>query len=1575
MAELETLNFKLILDDSEFNKQIDDVKKKAEELNASLSDALQVGAGNTGILSEAEIKNIKKMMELEQSRINKKMAAEEKAALQKLKHDAVEVENEQKKLRAVEKTAKERAKTAEAENKSKKSAVDLANAYKRLEVSSKQVEIAEERAAEAAKRREMATTNAATAEIRQETAMLQREAAQKRLTQMQERGANAMTKSAALMKQMATYAAGYFSANAMVSLVKNATLISAEFEKQRIALRAILQDVNGADRIFSQIRDLAVASPFAFKDLAAYAKQLSAFSIPIDELYDTTKMLADVSAGLGVSMDRIVLAYGQIRSASFLRGQEVRQLTEAGIPILEELRKQFEAMGEVGITAGEVFDKISSRQVSFKMVEKVFKDMTSEGGKFYQMQEVLAESLSGKIQNLADAFQKMYSEIGEKGGNTLIGNAIDSVRKLAENYEKLGAVIKDVVVALGMYKSIMATISAVNMLNNLTRVQSMLLASTGKHLSILEILIVKLGKLTIVQKALNAVMKINPYAAAAAALAGLVVILNRVLKSENDLAKSNRILQKTMKFFNNEVNNESAKLEYLFNKLGKVTEGTEEYNKAKEEILKNYSQYLNNIDRENLALGKQKAVYDSLVLSIREAAKEKALDEGMGRFTEMFNDSYNNAFDALESTLNNFTKKTGTSITKAVKQQIADFVRGDADLEDLSEEAKRIIENISARVSASAQGGATVGAGLFDIKSLANNVELARKLLVSNRDGLANTLEIVYGVAKKEDPLANLMGWQTKVDAILKGFKSRGIDTTVLDYTPFENAAEYVEKLRQTYSQLENQKKDTAGLDDSAVKMIDAEMEAIRELDKVLKHQILTSAKSTDTTTSQVSAIDKQIASLKELKTLYEELKNYLDEDTISRIFGDIFPQGRDLQGEIDTLIASLAQFGDKGAEVIAKYVTKEDNANIKDYIKNLENLQKAEEDYRDFMESWDPIATEGEGTSANVSKIVNNYLKTVNDIKKKKDDALKKLDEKYSLKQSLGLFTQEDVDKVAEEQGEINAKAVTDISNAMSEAREKLAKEGEKYVESLEVLQKFDLSDWSHMTINQLKDLKDELENINVDDLPDEVKEMLSSVGGGLDSFKDAMSALIDSFLAKEKNQEIEKNLKQFKNMAKTISNLGEAIAQFGEAAGNVNLESIGKQLSSLANATGDILEGYSKGGTTGAIVSAVSAYATALMNAALYATKLKTALKEARLEGEALSVSSALSKDVDSIFGTDTYKSFENAYNVVSKYSKLIEADKDALDQTMKYRNAIGEFFDSGVLWMGNGLAVLLEKVIGFGNKSKTLSELAESVGGELLNEYGSLNADTLQRILDTYDNLSQADREWIEKAIANTEAYSNAMKQLEDALSSLYGNVAGDVADAIIEQWRSMGNAAADYSETLDAVAESYAKMLIQNTMLENLFDDDFQKQLTELTKTKNAAGVMSLFETKLAELEDYYPYFEDILNSLSQYFVTEDNGSTSLASGIKNVTEETANLLSSYINAIRADVSFNKLTLSGIAEDIKSLLGMFPSAPSLTDYLMQIQANTYDTAENTREILSELRSVVGLGSEGSAIKVLM
>ena len=293
---------------------------------------------------------------------------------------------------------------------------------------------------------------AALAEQKLANARMQAERASSTHNTAIERENTAMSYQSRIAGELKNQIANVYSIYTIERFVRGLYTIGGEFQKQRIALTSILGDSMKAETIFNRIKDLAVVSPFQFNELASYTKQLSAYSIPYEELYDTTKRLADISAGVGVDMGRIILAYGQVRSAAFLRGQELRQFTEAGIPLVDELAKKFTELTGEATSAGEVFDKISRKEVSFGMVKDVLWDLTNEGGKFYNMQEALAESLAGKWSNLQDAWDVMMADIAESNSGVL-SDSLELLTDLMNHWEAVANILGMLTIVYGSYKT------------------------------------------------------------------------------------------------------------------------------------------------------------------------------------------------------------------------------------------------------------------------------------------------------------------------------------------------------------------------------------------------------------------------------------------------------------------------------------------------------------------------------------------------------------------------------------------------------------------------------------------------------------------------------------------------------------------------------------------------------------------------------------------------------------------------------------------------------------------------------------------------------------------------------------------------------------------------------------------------------------------------------------------------------------------------------------------------------------------------------------------------------------------
>lgn len=254
------------------------------------------------------------------------------------------------------------------------------------------------------------------------------------------------------LTEQTSYMAGYmsrwaqrmafaFSVGSVKNFVEQIASVRGQFELSERSLEAILQNKPKADEIFNKTVELAVKSPFRIKDLVDYTRQLSAYRIESDKLYDTTKRLADVSAGLGVDMGRLILAYGQVKAAAYLRGSEVRQFTEAGINMYGELQQYFKEVKGEAYTTAQIVDMISKRKVTFEDVEAIFQRMTDKGGTFYNMQEIQAETLQGKISNLKDAFDVMLNDIGKANEGTFKG-MISGATEMLNNWQNIAKVIK-----------------------------------------------------------------------------------------------------------------------------------------------------------------------------------------------------------------------------------------------------------------------------------------------------------------------------------------------------------------------------------------------------------------------------------------------------------------------------------------------------------------------------------------------------------------------------------------------------------------------------------------------------------------------------------------------------------------------------------------------------------------------------------------------------------------------------------------------------------------------------------------------------------------------------------------------------------------------------------------------------------------------------------------------------------------------------------------------------------------------------------------------------------------------------
>lgn len=322
----------------------------------------------------------------------------------------------------------------------------------------------------------------------------------------------------ATFRRVGTAVGAYFSFQALSGFAMQVANVRGEFQQLEVAFNTMLGSKEKADKLMGQVVNLAATTPFSLTDVSQGVKQLLAYQESQETVIDTTKRLGDISAGLSVPLGRLIMVYGQVRAKGRLMGDDLRQFTEAGIPMIAELAKQFD------VAESQVSEMVSAGTVGFADVQSVLKRLTDEGGMFFNLMEEQSKTITGLISNLGDAWDRMMNQIGENNEG-LIAGSVRGLIELVENYEKVLDILKVLAVTYGTYKAavVLAT-----------------LAKSG--MTAAEIL--HYGWIVMVQKAqalLNKTMLANPFVATATAVAALVsglALYNKWVKEASQTQKS-----------------------------------------------------------------------------------------------------------------------------------------------------------------------------------------------------------------------------------------------------------------------------------------------------------------------------------------------------------------------------------------------------------------------------------------------------------------------------------------------------------------------------------------------------------------------------------------------------------------------------------------------------------------------------------------------------------------------------------------------------------------------------------------------------------------------------------------------------------------------------------------------------------------------------------------------------------------------------------------------------------------------------------------------------------------------------
>lgn len=453
----------------------------------------------------------------------------------------------------------------------------------------------------------------------------------------------------------------YAGLGAITGFVKSLMDVRGQYELLERSIGAVLGDFEKGSQIFREQQELALKSPFTVLDLAGATKQLAAYNFEAEELVDVSRRMADISAALGVPMERLTYNLGQIRAQTVLTARDARDFANAGLSITTELAKMYTEQEERIVSVGDVMDRMSNKMVSFTDVMKVLNRYTDEGGMFYDFQAKQAETLAGQLSNLTDAYDFMLNEIGKENQGMLTGS-ISLVRSLFENWRSVANILTVVATALGVYKTAQIAVATVQLAANMNlRKYSEYLVIARKALRD-KAAATKLAEASTqnLNKTLLAVAK-NPYAVIIAGLAALGVA---IYQAYTNATKFRKELESITAGGLINAQQMTSDFDALVKKLNESEKGSRNFSDALKEINNTYGSYLPNMLTEINYASELAKNYNKVVDAIYNKAKSQALEKSYQVITEKYSEQQQDAI------ANIIEKMTEGGISKVNAQEI-----------------------------------------------------------------------------------------------------------------------------------------------------------------------------------------------------------------------------------------------------------------------------------------------------------------------------------------------------------------------------------------------------------------------------------------------------------------------------------------------------------------------------------------------------------------------------------------------------------------------------------------------------------------------------------------------------------------------------------------------------------------------------------------------------------------------------------------------------------------------------------------------------------------------------------------
>lgn len=659
----------------------------------------------------------------------------------------------------------------------------------------------------------------------------------------------------------------YAGLGAITGFVKSLMDVRGQYELLERSIGAVLNDFEKGSQIFREQQTLALKSPFTVIDLTSTTKMLAAYNFEAEELVDVSKRIADISAALGVPMERLTYNLGQIRAQTVLTARDARDFANAGLSITSELAKMYTEQEQRIVSVGDVMDRMSNKMVSFTDVMKVLNRYTDEGGMFYDFQAKQAETLAGKLSNLTDAYDFMLNEIGKEHQGILTGS-ISVVQKLFENWRAVSSALTVVISTIGAYKAMQA-LANIETLNGTRLTIKQTLAEVARARATQGTAAATLAAAR-AQGVLNralAFVAANPYAAVAAGAVALLttfaILLPKAKSVEEQIEGLDEASTHLKKSFENLSNVEDLISQY--DNLQKTIRTTQEtidaYADSSEKSAKN------NKDLET-AVNSNKEAHNQL-----DKVMSKLVDATTPAIISKMNE-YGKILGINTKAAREFAEALSQSNIKGTEQQLSELEkRRDQLITDIAKQSQLYNKGLVEVVAGMAGEIYTRPASEKEEKAAFENLQKMQKELASINASIQKANDSLSGLKEPtDDETKALSKWQAIVDDITSKNERIG---NIFKFKEDEGIFDYTDRLKKEYKELKKQEdliNEGLLVDDESKEWTQQRIKMVREIANSLRINLTSQKDLNKSKKEEMDLLKQQIKLVDDIQKKFLQL-------------------------------------------------------------------------------------------------------------------------------------------------------------------------------------------------------------------------------------------------------------------------------------------------------------------------------------------------------------------------------------------------------------------------------------------------------------------------------------------------------------------------------------------------------------------------------------------------------------------------------------------------------------------------------------------------------------------------------